>query len=179
MQFSIADGFTLKPMTDEAAREIAAWQYTGEYAQFNVAPDDVEDAVRDYLDPALDYHAVWHPVYGLAAFCCYGEEAQVPGGDYDEEAIDLGLGLRPDLLGRGLSGMIFEAAMANRSNEGRPLRATVAAFNLRSLRMLEKAGFVERRSFTADMPTVEGGRLAFIILMREASHGPSGQQVQE
>lgn len=179
MPSSIAEGFVLKSMTEMAAREIAGWQYGGEYARYNTDPEDVEGAVRDFLDPSLDYWAVWHPDYGLAGFCCYGVEAHVPGGDYTESAIDVGLGLRPDLMGRGLGRWVLDAVMAERADEGLPFRATVAAYTGRSRRLFEKAGFVEEHSFTGDALAVEGGRLSFAVLVRHVRSDDTVDQIQE
>jgi hypothetical protein len=39
---------------------------------------------------------------GQIGFCCFGPDAQLRGGDYHEPALDVGLGLRPDLVGKGL-----------------------------------------------------------------------------
>jgi ribosomal-protein-alanine N-acetyltransferase len=166
MPSSPTEGFVLQAMTKETARTIAGWQYTGEYALFNVSPDELEGAVRDYLDPEFDYHSVWHPSFELAGFCCYGTEAQVPGGEYGEEAIDVGLSLRPDLVGCGLGGSVLKAVLAERAGDALPLRATVAVFNGRSRRLFEKAGFTREQFFQADRPTPDGKPIEFSVLVR-------------
>ena len=59
-------------------------------------------------------------------------------------AVEIGLGLRPDLTGRGL-GAAFTAAAIQLAHDRGAERVTlaVAAFNLRAITVYERAGFVE------------------------------------
>ena len=81
----------LTSMTEEFAREIVGWRYPGQYELYNSAPSDVEEDVQALLKAENAYYAVWSDEYGLFGFCCYGPEAQAPGGDYSEAALDVGL----------------------------------------------------------------------------------------
>lgn len=48
----------------------------------------------------------------LVGFFSFGAEAQVPGGDYDNaKALDIGLGMRPDLTGKSLGLGFVEAGL--------------------------------------------------------------------
>ena len=70
------------------------------------AEPDADELARDVaalLRPDYHYHAAHDETGRLVGFCCFGEDAQVPGGDYSLPALDIGLGLHPDLTGRGLS----------------------------------------------------------------------------
>ena len=72
-----------------------------------------------------------------------GPDARVLGGDYSHDAIDLGLGLRPDLTGHG-RGRDLVAAVLDRVSEvlaNPTLPVTIAAFNIRAIRVWEAAGF--------------------------------------
>lgn len=155
-------------MTESEARSIAAWQYEGEFSGYNAeTDDDIEQTVRDFLNPAFAYHAVWHDDHGLAGFCCYGEDAQVPGGDYADDALDIGLGLRPDLVGRGL-GVAFLRAVLEHARTTRaevPYRATTAAFNFRSRRLFEGAGFVEQQVFSVPALVGEQSEVKFVVMV--------------
>jgi len=140
---------TFTPMTAEFAREIVSWRYPGQYELYNSAPEDVEEDVQALVRAENEYFAVWSDEYGLFGFCCYGREAQVPGGDYSEDALDVGLGIRPDLAGQGMGHGFLEAILAfARGQRGDvSFRATIASFNARSLRVFEKAGFLRQQSF--------------------------------
>ena len=54
-------------------------------------------------DPTNRYHGVTGEDHSqLIGFCCFGPDARVTGFAYDEDSLDIGAGLRPDLTGRGL-----------------------------------------------------------------------------
>lgn len=156
---------TVRPMTEAYAREIAGWRYHGEYALYNTAPDDVEDEVKTLLNPEFAYHAAWENEYGLFGFCCYGKDAQAPGGDYTGEAVDVGLGMRPDLIGRGMGTEFLQAVLAHIEGAGGAmrLRATIATFNSRCRQVFEKAGFLHEQTFSV----AETGDLEFVVVVRQ------------
>jgi RimJ/RimL family protein N-acetyltransferase len=92
----------------------------------------------------------------------------VVGGVYHHEsALDVGLCLRPDLLGQGLGTAALAALLeyARREPAAACFRATVAAFNQRSLRLCARQGFRPVRRFCAATPT---GAQTFIQLIRPA-----------
>ena len=64
-----------------------------------------------------------------------------PNGD----VLDYGLGLRPDLVGRGLGLDFFRAGLEFARERYRPrlIRLHVAAFNERAIKVYERAGFLE------------------------------------
>lgn len=69
----------------------------------------------------------------LLGYGTFGPEARVPGGTYTDspEVLDIGLGLRPDLVGGGLGGQALSALMAD-ARARLPItrvRATVASAN--------------------------------------------------
>lgn len=139
------------PMSEEYAREIVAWRYPAEYELYNADPHDVTEDVRALTNPANAYYAVCDDEYGLFGFCCFGKDAQVPGGDYAGDALDVGLGMRPDLAGRGMGAAFLQAILAFAKGEMAPdgFRATIAASNARSRRVFEKAGFTLQQTFTS------------------------------
>jgi ribosomal-protein-alanine N-acetyltransferase len=82
--------------------------------------------------------------------------------------VDIGLGLRPDLTGRGL-GLPFvlaglEFARERFAPEG--FRLTVAAFNERAILIYERAGFRGIETFTH---RTNGGEHPFVLMVRESS----------
>src|SRR5206468_9220263 len=52
------------------------------------------------------YQAVRDEDGELVGFCTFGEDARVAGYIYPDDALDIGVGMRPDLVGRGL-GLAF------------------------------------------------------------------------
>ncbi len=92
----------------------------------------------------------------------------MPGGDYtDGGAVDVGLGLRPDLNGRGL-GLGFVLAdleFARRRFAPDGFRLSVAAFNEGAILVYERAGFTRTEVFSHS--TNDGGH-SFLLMAREA-----------
>ena len=141
--------FTLKPITPSDARAISHWRYDGPYAIYDGDPNSV-DAL---LQPHFSYHSVYDERGDLTGYFCFGEDAQVAAGKrlglYEvEPALDVGLGMRPDLTGRGLGEEYVHAGLqfARETYSPPAFRLTVATFNQRAIRVYERAGFeiVER-----------------------------------
>jgi ribosomal-protein-alanine N-acetyltransferase len=166
--------FTLTRMLEPEAREVAAWQYAGEYAVYNGDAAYYDKTVRSFLNPEFAYHVVWHDELGLTGFCCYGADAQVPGGDYSEDAVDIGLGLRPDLVGRGIGPPFLLAVMchatysagAGAKEDELVFRATIADFNGRSLRLFARAGFVPEQKFVISWQAKADEQHGFVVVVR-------------
>ena len=98
----------------------------------------------------------------LVGFCSFGADGRVPGGRYPEGPLDVGMGMRPELTGRGLGARYLAAVLAfARCLLGATrFRVTAADFNARALRLCEQAGFRRIERF-------EGKDRAFWILVRE------------
>lgn len=68
----------------------------------------------------------------LAGFCNFGADARALGGEYDDEAMDIGIVMRPDLTGRG-RGEVYTAVVlefAVRQYPAQRQRVTIAAFTV-------------------------------------------------
>lgn len=158
--------FIIQPMTREAAQAILRWQYSGEYAIYNLATEDIEAGIQPFLDPDNHYYAIYTLAAELGGFCCFGRDAQVPGGDYRTEALDVGLGMYPEWTGQG-RGRLFLAAIlafAQRAFAPQLFRATIARFNVRSQRLFARHGFQEQVRFISG----HAQALEFVIVMRPA-----------
>lgn len=140
--------YSVVPVTRDHARDIAGWRYPGAFAVYNFG-DDVADTVTWALEPGNRVHVLLAEDGSLAAYCSYGVDGRVPGWRYDDSALDVGLGLRPELTGRGLGQRVLEAAcaFAEASLGATSLRVTVAAFNERALEVCRRAGFREIAEF--------------------------------
>ena len=156
--------FTFQPMDEASARAISEWRYDAPYDIYNIAPDDVEKEMQLFLDPQNAYHTITDEHGDLVAYCCFGPDGQVPGGDYSAAALDIGLGVRPDLTGRG-RGLTYVNAVLDFTRCTFPptaFRVTVAEFNKRALRVWEKAGFRPVQTFQRS-----GDSMAFVIMAHE------------
>ncbi len=150
---------TFRPLDTPDARTILGWRYAGPYAVYNPQPPDLAVAVAILIDPANAYFAARDETRTLIGFCCFGADAQVPGGDYtDTGPLDVGLGLRPDLTGggHGLSFLLAVLALGRERLAPARFRLTVAAFNARAQKVYVRAGFRPlvrfRRGEGADAP---------------------------
>jgi ribosomal-protein-alanine N-acetyltransferase len=153
-----------QPMDEASARAITRWHYDPPYDLYDLGSGDVEEMVQAFLDPRNHYFCIAAGGGELVAYCCFGPDAQVPGGDYRASALDIGMGMRPDLTGRGQGFHYVQALLnfARRTFAALAFRVTVAEFNLRALRVWEKAGFHTVQTFHRSLD----GK-AFRILARE------------
>jgi ribosomal-protein-alanine N-acetyltransferase len=155
------------PMDEAAARDIVTWRYEAPYDVYDLGLEDEEQVVNCFLDPANAYYAIFDRGGSLAAYCCFGAEGQVPGGDYSNSALDVGLGVRPDRTGQRLGGAFVGAVLRFAQRELAPavFRVTVAEFNERALRVWKKTGFQPIQRFGR---TFDG--MPFVVLTRKANN---------
>lgn len=139
--------YQIRLMDESAAREIVNWKYEPPYDLYNMMyeSDEIED-IEELMDGS--YFSVRSADGELTGFFCYGRNAQVGGGVeqglyLEGTALDIGLGLRPDLTGRGKGLDFLQAGMkfARQNYAAEGLRLSVAAFNLRAAALYRKAGF--------------------------------------
>lgn len=156
---------TFCPMNETHARAILDWHYDPPYDIYDVGAGDREATVQVFLDREYAYHGILSAQDELVAYCCFGADAQVPGGDYTAAALDIGLGVRPDLTGQGQGGAYVQAVLdfARRTFSPSAFRVTIAEFNERALRVWERAGFRRVQQFGRK----HDGR-PFVVLIREA-----------
>jgi len=133
-------------MTPASAASIVTWRYPVPYEQYDMT--GVNEAFL--LDQANGYHVLLEGDE-LIGYRLFGPDGQVPGGQYDDSALDTGGGLRPDLTGRGLGKRAIATGLAFGRETLRPaaFRVTVAEFNLRAQRVLLSLGFAHLETFAA------------------------------
>ncbi|MDB5075692.1 MAG: family N-acetyltransferase [Chloroflexi bacterium] len=157
-------------LTESQAKNITAWRYPPPYDLYNAANDQEE--LDELLNRDSPYYGVTNGHGGLIGFFCFNETARVPAGHragaYAEPgAVDLGLGMRPDLTGKGL-GLPFVLAgieFARSTFTPTLFRLTVATFNARAMRVYERAGF--RRMVVFNSYT-SSGEHEFLTMVRAA-----------
>ena len=143
--------FTLTRITRADAQAISRWRYDGPYSVYNGNPASVESL----LEPRYFYHSV-NDDGELVGYFCFGEDARVSAGKrlglYETEpALDIGLGMRPDLTGQGLGEEFVRSGLefARQTYSPPAFRLTVATFNHRAISVYEKAGFEPVKTFGA------------------------------
>jgi RimJ/RimL family protein N-acetyltransferase len=147
----------VRDLTPADLDDIAGWRYDDRWAVYD------SDGP---LDPELGY---WAVVEGsrenerLVGFGCLGEDARVPGLPEADGVLDVGVGMRPDLVGHGrgpeLATTVLEFAYARGATR---LRAVVQDWNIRSLRLVERLGFVR-------VGTHDVGDVTFVVVERETA----------
>jgi ribosomal-protein-alanine N-acetyltransferase len=85
----------------------------------------------------------------------------------DERTVELGLGLRPDLTGRGLGASFIAAGLEFGRERFAPERfvLSVATFNERAIKVYERAGFARVRVY---MHATAGAEWEFLEMSRPA-----------
>jgi len=144
-----ADLLQISPMDRESAREIVQWRYPPPYEVYNISANDAESAITAFLNPDYAYYRI-NDVHGrLIAFFNFGLDARVPGGDYSQDALDIGLGVHPGLTGQGKGATYVNAVLDFACGKINPslYRVTIAEFNQRAQRAWQKAGFTLQARF--------------------------------
>jgi [ribosomal protein S18]-alanine N-acetyltransferase len=147
----MASSYVFTPMNDEEARAVVSWRYEAPYYFYDMANDP--GGLEELLGPPerrRGYYAVLSDGE-LVGFFSFGPGGQLPSFDYaDDGSLDIGLGLRPDLTGKGL-GLEFLLAgleFGRRHFSPAGFRLAVAMFNGRAIRVYERAGFRRVTVFT-------------------------------
>jgi ribosomal-protein-alanine N-acetyltransferase len=137
----------LAPFTAADGRAVTSWRYEG--------PWSVYDAAGVVMTSADGYAAVRDEDDHLVGYACTGGEARVPGLAARPDRLDVGFGMRPDLVGHG-DGAGFIAAVVGLVGESVPdttIRIVVQEWNTRCRRAAVRAGFDEVDSL--DVPEQE------------------------
>jgi ribosomal-protein-alanine N-acetyltransferase len=148
--------FRFVPMSQEAARKISGWHYAPPYSFYDT-DHDPEDR-EELLDPERRkgrYFSAFEQ-RELAGFFSF---------DLENGSVELGLGLRPDLTGRGLGLGFVLAGLGFAEERFSPsdFRLSVATFNHRAIRVYEKAGFRAEDTF---IQKTNGGEFEFLRMVR-------------
>ena len=160
--------FTLRPIIRADAEEISRWRYGKPYSMYDGDPA----SAPSLLKPRFLYHSVYDERGELAGYFCFGEDARVTAGRQlglyaKEPALDVGLGMRPNLTGQGMGTEFVLAGLRFAKENLSPpaFRLTVAASNLRAVRVYERVGFEAVEAFGARTP--DGSR-EWLLMRREA-----------
>ncbi len=140
-------------MNEADAQAIMTWHYEEPYAIYNM-DSDLEDTA-EMLDRRSPHYAVRDEQGELIGFFSFGTSAQPwdtnePALYTENKTIDVGLGMRPDLTGKGLGLAFVNAGLAFAREQFVPehFRLFVLTFNERAIRVYEQAGFQRVQVFT-------------------------------
>src|SRR5712691_4526341 len=138
--------FTFTPMDEASARTIHAWRYEDPYTIYTDADGELD--LTAMLDPRAPYYAVSDEqgeIVGYFSFGTAGIPLDNPAGLYvsDDRALAFGLGLRPDLTGKGIGLAFVEAGLdfARKTFEPASFLLYVFPWNERAIRVYERAAF--------------------------------------
>ncbi|WP_255437480.1 GNAT family N-acetyltransferase [Thalassobacillus sp. CUG 92003] len=147
-------------MTQREAEEIASWHYPSDYAFYDMEAD--KEDYEEFIDPALRKHAfsVWGQG-GLIGFFSFNP--------VNDETVDIGLGMRPDLTGKGLGEAFLIEGLAFAAHKLKPAQFTlsVASFNHRAITVYQRAEFSIVATF---MQKTNGGEYEFVKMVKEVKN---------
>ena len=150
----MAGGLSVRRLTPADAEAIATWRYPG------------RESTYDELEPVTPERGYWAVTREgeLVGKCCFGAPARVPPVEEEEGTLDVGYGLRPDLIGKGLGPAFVEAILdfACREFAPRRFRVLILDWNRRSQKVAAALGFREHE-------VVRSREGDFIVLTRPAA----------
>lgn len=139
----------IKTMNEECALEILNWKYDAPYNFYNNELN--EQSLKELLENS--YYVVVDENHQLIGYFCIGDCAKVPigvhFGAFIEDFIDIGIGMKPALTGKGYGTTFFSFILSfiKENFVKVPFRLTVAKFNNRAIHLYEKFGFVKEMEF--------------------------------
>lgn len=158
-----------RALTPQEAADVAAWRYPAPHDRHDLAPQDVAALQARAESGREGYEPVLAEDGRVVALVCLGTEATVagqphraaaPAGDGSRGAdagasptggvLDVGLGVRPDLVSSGVGGRVLAALVAALAAEAAPpreLRAVAREQDGRALAVLARAGLTARARF--------------------------------
>lgn len=149
-------------MTKDFAENISNWIYEEPYSIYSL--ENNLETIFELMGG--DYYVFIDDENQLFGYFCFGKSAQIPTNDYiySEEVLDIGLGMKPILCGRGLGYTFLNTGMdfAKKQFKAEKYRLTVASFNKRAVSLYEKAGFIILKTINHSKSGDE-----FYIMVRE------------
>lgn len=149
--------FQITGLSEAQAKEICdEWVYEGEYAVYNVSwADAVKQrwSIADEKKRAYQFRGVFDANNSLIGFFRMTEDEQ--------NGVEIGMGMRPDLCGRGLGTAFVDVvtAYSQRQHPQKKLYLEVRSFNHRAIKCYQRAGYTVNCLHEKTTPT---GKVAYI-----------------
>ncbi|OOC62560.1 GNAT family N-acetyltransferase [Paenibacillus ihbetae] len=164
--------FQFLKMTEQYAALIAGWTYEEPYSLYSMEGlDDISELMNG------DYYYALDDTHELVGYICTGNSARVPGGYpigiyNDEQYIDLGLGLKPELTGKGFGEKFLFSSLQfiKEEYDKSDVQLVVAAFNERAIKVYERVGFIKGQSFKSK---VSGQEIDFLVMNYSTEFSPN------
>ncbi len=157
--------YNIRKMNFHNAKEICNWIYPEPYSIYNL--DDSDECLYELLNET--YYSVLDEANHLLGYYCFGKAAQIPiakdFGLYDDEnLLDIGLGMNPNLCGQSLGYDFFKTGIEFATNQSsfKGFRLTVADFNHRAIKVYERIGFKEIGRFSRNFEIL---KMDFIVMV--------------
>ena len=169
--------FAIRSFTQADADEIAGWRYPPPYNVYDLSEDPSMQS--EMLDESR-WGASWFAVDDAASDALAGflelVASESESGPGTQVAVEVGLGLRPDLTGRGIGAGFVHAALDFSCERWSPISFALDVFpwNERAIRCYERAGF--ERGEVYDRRFDDGNEVTFLRMTRSADH-PTDRQV--
>lgn len=161
--------FTMRAFTEADADAVASWRYPAPYNVYDAREDpSIGEEMRDPSRWGASWFAADDAGTGeLAGFL------ELVASESDSEAgtqveVEVGLGLRADLTGRGIGVEFVEAALGFSRERWSPRSFALDVFpwNERAIRVYERTGF--ERGEVYDRRFESGDEVTFLRMMRPA-----------
>jgi len=139
----------VKEMDEGYARRVLMWHYEEPYDLYN--SEISTNALTELLNGS--YFVVGDAQDQVIGYFCIGESAQVPAGSYfgayPSGFVDVGIGMKPELTGKGFGTTFFSFILDYIKEYFGPVsfRLTVDLYNTRAIHLYEKLGFNRELTF--------------------------------
>lgn len=131
------DRITLGAFTEDHAKEVCTWVYSGVYSVYNLLPWEVVVENHWQLADAEARRKIFHTIYLDGEMIGFGRIQE------GEDRVDLGVGLKPEYCGKGLGLPVMEVLTEKAMSlyPGSVIGLEVRQFNTRAIKCYEKAGY--------------------------------------
>ena len=146
--------YRIKKITQEQAEDIAYnWHYEGDYSFYDMETD--QEDLQAFLNPKIRGDSIFAVTknYELVAFFSITTVA--------ERTMEIGLGMKPSLTGKGLGFDFLKNAIdfVMIYYPCEKITLSVATFNLRAIKLYRKVGFKDTHTY---MQATNGGIYEFL-----------------
>ena len=144
--------YHLEPLSERHAQEICKWRYEPPYDLYQFGSwENMQSGGLEFGDPKIREEQYFAVVDQSGELCGFAQLFPMEG------LTRIGLGMRPDLCGRGMGGEFVRAvtAEAQQKTPANSIDLEVLAWNVRAYKVYERCGFQYEQSYDKMTPTGE------------------------